>query len=65
MTRSILAVNIDDCRATGDRFYSSARSFAPRGDRGPADLATPVTSHVRCRMAHGATLGLGRDAARI
>ena len=62
MTRSILTVNIDDCRATGDRFYSSARSFAPRGDRGPADLATPMTSHVRCRTARGlSALGLGLD----
>ena len=36
-----------------------------RDDRGPADLATPVTSHVRCRTARvSSTLGLGVAIAR-
>jgi hypothetical protein len=38
-------------RGPGDLFYSSVRNFAHRGDRGSADLATPVTSYVRCRTA--------------
>jgi hypothetical protein len=51
-------------RATGAS-TAAVRGLPPRGDRGPADLASPVTSHVRCRTARvSSTLGLGVAIAR-